>query len=134
MNLPSGWELVLIVVVIVLLFGARKLPDTARGLGRSLRIFKSEIRGDEEEKAASNPPAINPGVPPAPPANPVPPVDQPYQSNQPYQQPNQPYQQPYQQQPYQQQPNQPYEQPNNHPQGGAYPTNAPASESQPRDR
>jgi sec-independent protein translocase protein TatA len=133
MNLPSGWELVLIVVVIVLLFGARKLPDTARGLGRSLRIFKSEIRGDEEKnEAASNPPAINPGIAPAPPANPVPPVASDPHA-QPYQQPNQPYQQP----------NQPYQQPNNYPQGGyppnntppaGYPTNTPASESQPRDR
>ena len=38
-------ELVLILVVLVLLFGARKLPDLARGSGRALRIFKSEVRG-----------------------------------------------------------------------------------------
>jgi sec-independent protein translocase protein TatA len=62
MGIPQGWELVLIVVVIVLLFGARKLPDAARGLGRSLRIFKSEIKdpNDEEGRDAETDP-----VPPA---------------------------------------------------------------------
>lgn len=44
MSLPGGWELVLILVVLVLLFGARKLPDAARSLGRSMRIFKSEVK------------------------------------------------------------------------------------------
>lgn len=42
---PGPWELVLIVLVIVLLFGAKKLPELARGSGRALRIFKSETRG-----------------------------------------------------------------------------------------
>jgi sec-independent protein translocase protein TatA len=40
-----GWpELLLIAVVLVMLFGAKKLPDTARALGRSMRIFKSETK------------------------------------------------------------------------------------------
>lgn len=43
-------EILLILLVLVLLFGARKLPDTARGLGRSLRIFKSEMRAKEEDE------------------------------------------------------------------------------------
>jgi sec-independent protein translocase protein TatA len=43
--MPGGWELVLIVFVLILLFGAKKLPDLARGTGRALRIFKSETRG-----------------------------------------------------------------------------------------
>lgn len=42
---PGGWELVLIVLVILLLFGAKKLPELARGTGRALRIFKSETKG-----------------------------------------------------------------------------------------
>ncbi|MDQ3485565.1 MAG: Sec-independent protein translocase subunit TatA [Actinomycetota bacterium] len=46
-------ELLLILLVLVLLFGARKLPDLARGTGRALRIFKSETKGlvddDEDE-------------------------------------------------------------------------------------
>ena len=38
-------ELILILVVVVLLFGASKLPDLARGSGRALRIFKAETKG-----------------------------------------------------------------------------------------
>ena len=43
--IPGGWELIVIVLVIVLLFGARKLPELARGTGQALRIFKSETKG-----------------------------------------------------------------------------------------
>lgn len=50
-------ELLLILAVIVLLFGASKLPELARGSGRALRIFKAETKGlmddDEDDKAAS---------------------------------------------------------------------------------
>lgn len=42
-------EVLLILAVVVLLFGAKKLPDLARGSGRALRIFKSEVRGLEED-------------------------------------------------------------------------------------
>lgn len=38
-------EIILIIAVVVLLFGAKKLPDLARGSGRALRIFKSETKG-----------------------------------------------------------------------------------------
>jgi sec-independent protein translocase protein TatA len=77
MGIPKGWELVLIVVVIVLLFGARKLPDAARGLGRSLRIFKAEIKDPNDEEgrdAADGLPPITPqqSIAPTPVAPPVP--------------------------------------------------------------
>ena len=39
------WEIALIVIVVILLFGAKKLPDLARGSGRALRIFKAETKG-----------------------------------------------------------------------------------------
>ncbi|NEA43925.1 Sec-independent protein translocase subunit TatA [Streptomyces sp. SID11385] len=38
------WHLLILLVVVVVLFGSRKLPDTARALGKSLRILKSETR------------------------------------------------------------------------------------------
>lgn len=44
----GGPELVLIIAVLALLFGAKRLPDAARGLGRSLRIFKAETKGLSE--------------------------------------------------------------------------------------
>jgi sec-independent protein translocase protein TatA len=50
-------ELILIVLVIVLLFGASKLPELARGSGRALRIFKAETKGlmDDDEDTQSEP-------------------------------------------------------------------------------
>jgi sec-independent protein translocase protein TatA len=44
-SLPGGWELVLVVLVIMVLFGAKRLPEASRSLGRSLRIFKAETKG-----------------------------------------------------------------------------------------
>ena len=45
-------EILLIVFVILLLFGAAKLPDLARSVGRSARIFKSEVNEMNNDKAA----------------------------------------------------------------------------------
>jgi len=39
------WHIIVLVVVLILLFGAKRLPDAARGLGRSLRIIKAETKG-----------------------------------------------------------------------------------------
>lgn len=51
-------EIILILVVIVLLFGAKKLPDMARSLGKSARILKSEAKAMKEEgkSAPAGPP------------------------------------------------------------------------------
>jgi sec-independent protein translocase protein TatA len=49
-------ELLIIGGVLVLLFGSKKLPDAARGIGRSLRIFKSEVKGMEEDGKVSTEP------------------------------------------------------------------------------
>jgi sec-independent protein translocase protein TatA len=53
-------ELLIILAVLVLLFGAAKLPELARGSGRALRIFKAETKGlmdgdDDEPDAAKSP-------------------------------------------------------------------------------
>jgi sec-independent protein translocase protein TatA len=42
-GLPGHWEIVLILLLALLLFGGRKLPELAKGLARSLRVFKSEL-------------------------------------------------------------------------------------------
>jgi sec-independent protein translocase protein TatA len=42
-------EILLILLVVLLLFGAKKLPETARGLGRSMRIFKAETKGLKDD-------------------------------------------------------------------------------------
>ncbi|MFD4430306.1 Sec-independent protein translocase subunit TatA [Nocardia sp. NPDC055029] len=54
----SWTHLLIIALLFVLLFGAKRLPDAARGLGRSLRIFKSEVGQMQSESATqANPPA-----------------------------------------------------------------------------
>ena len=45
-------HLLLILVVVVVLFGSRRLPDAARGLGRSMRIFKSEVKQMKDDDEA----------------------------------------------------------------------------------
>ena len=50
----SEWVIIAIVGV-VLLFSAKKLPDMARGLGQSMRIFKAETRGLKEDEQAAKP-------------------------------------------------------------------------------
>ena len=45
----GGWEMVLILAVVLLLFGARKLPDLAKGLGQGIKEFKKASK-DEPEK------------------------------------------------------------------------------------
>jgi len=78
-------EIILIILVIVLLFGAKKLPDLARGSGRALRIFKAETKGlidddeDVDKKSTDTqgrplPPGTtaSEATPPPPPARPEP--------------------------------------------------------------
>jgi len=72
-------ELIIIALVIVLLFGASRLPATARALGRSMRIFKAETKGMREDSADDDEPASRPSqaLPPAqPPAQTMPPQQQ----------------------------------------------------------
>ncbi len=45
----SGWHLLIIIAIILLLFGAPKLPGLARSLGQSMRIFKSEVKQMKED-------------------------------------------------------------------------------------
>jgi sec-independent protein translocase protein TatA len=53
------WHWLIVIAVFVLLFGAKKLPDAARSLGKSMRIFKSEIKEmqSDSKPEASAPPA-----------------------------------------------------------------------------
>lgn len=76
----SIWHWLIVLVVLVVLFGAKRLPDASRSLGRSLRIFKSEMqemgsdgKKSDAENAAPQPSAASPGpqqLPAAPPAAP----------------------------------------------------------------
>ena len=56
---PGVPEILLILLIVVLLFGAKKLPELARGSGRALRIFKAETKGliddDDDDDAKKSP-------------------------------------------------------------------------------
>ena len=59
----SPWHWAIVIIVLVVLFGARRLPDAARSLGRSARILKSELRAED------GPTPAEPEAPPVAPRN-----------------------------------------------------------------
>jgi sec-independent protein translocase protein TatA len=63
---PFGtWEIILILVVVMLLFGAKRLPDMARGIGQSVREFRRAIKGhDEAEETPAAPSEAATAAPP----------------------------------------------------------------------
>ncbi|HET6532364.1 MAG TPA: Sec-independent protein translocase subunit TatA [Actinoplanes sp.] len=112
MGALKPWHIIVFVVVLILLFGAKRLPDAARSLGRSLRIIKAETKGlvdddnvaEKAEPQQSRQPLYPTEIHPGQPGYQQPPgyQQQPgYQQPQPgypqpgYQQPQQPQQQPY---------------------------------------
>ena len=48
-QIPGGFELILILAVILLLFGGKKIPELAKGLGQGIKNFKKSVKDDEEE-------------------------------------------------------------------------------------
>lgn len=49
---PGQWLIILL--IIVLLFGAKKIPELAKGLGKGIKTFKSEMNSDEEEASKNS--------------------------------------------------------------------------------
>jgi sec-independent protein translocase protein TatA len=45
----QGWHLIIVVVVFVVLFGAKKLPDSAKSIAKSLKIFKNELKDGDDK-------------------------------------------------------------------------------------
>jgi len=68
----SPWKILIIAIVVLVLFGSKKLPDAARSLGKSMRILKTEVSSlhDDEEEQPTNQtlgaPAATAGPAPAP--------------------------------------------------------------------
>lgn len=77
---PLGWqEIIVILIIVLILFGGRKIPELARGIGRGLREFKREVQGArqdfdeavrtaESEEPPPEPPRPKKKPSPAPPA------------------------------------------------------------------
>jgi len=74
----SPTVLIVLIVAVIVIFGSKRLPDAARGVGRSLRILKAETKGlmtDEDDEAQPAPPAqqaVQPAPAPQPVAQPAP--------------------------------------------------------------
>lgn len=54
LGMPGGWEWIIIILVVLIFFGAKKIPELARGLGRGIREFKDatkEIKKDIDESS-----------------------------------------------------------------------------------
>ncbi len=54
MNALQPWHLIILVLVVVLLFGAKRLPDAARSIGKSMKIFKAETKDMRESGQTSD--------------------------------------------------------------------------------
>ena len=54
LGMPGGWELVAIVIVVLLLFGGRKIPELMKGLGSGIKEFKNASKEDEEADSKSD--------------------------------------------------------------------------------
>ena len=66
---PLGiWEILAILVVILLIFGARRLPEIGSSMGKGIRTFKSALMGDDD-KQPQDPPPPPPPPPPSPPSS-----------------------------------------------------------------
>ncbi|MDJ0344009.1 Sec-independent protein translocase subunit TatA [Streptomyces sp. H10-C2] len=52
-NAIEPWHLIVVALVLIMLFGSKKLPDAARGLGKSMRILKSEARALKADDASA---------------------------------------------------------------------------------
>ena len=52
-SLPGGMELLLILGIVILLFGGKKIPDLAKGIGKGIKDFKKEMKDDEPAEVAS---------------------------------------------------------------------------------
>jgi TatA/E family protein of Tat protein translocase len=62
----SVWELLIILLAVLLIFGAKRLPEMGRSLGKGMREFKEGVTGVEEKVTPSSPPAELPSAPSEP--------------------------------------------------------------------
>lgn len=49
-NMIGGWQLIIIVIAILLIFGGRKIPELMKGLGQGMKEFKNAVKEENDEK------------------------------------------------------------------------------------
>ncbi len=65
----TGWHALVLLVIVVLLFGATKLPGLAKSVGQSMKIFKNEVKSDDNKSdGKATPPADGPQADPTAPS------------------------------------------------------------------
>jgi sec-independent protein translocase protein TatA len=64
----SPWKILIVAVLLIVLFGSKKLPDAARSLGKSMRILKTEVSSLHQDEPAAGTPAQAQDTTPQPPA------------------------------------------------------------------
>jgi sec-independent protein translocase protein TatA len=70
-DLFAPWHIILLVIVLVVLFGAKRLPGAAQSLGKSMHIFRRSVQGlynDDDGDSAANPTGASTSAAPSPPA------------------------------------------------------------------
>ncbi|GAA3660667.1 twin-arginine translocase TatA/TatE family subunit [Microbacterium marinilacus] len=90
MHMPNGWQLLIILAVILLLFGAARLPALAKSLGQSARVFRGEMKQLKAEDEPASPGSTATTEQPAPgqaasgePVDRLPGTDEPHKPSQP---------------------------------------------------
>ena len=53
MHMPSGVQLLVIVLIVLILFGGKKIPELAKGLGSGIKNFKKAVKEDDNEEVAT---------------------------------------------------------------------------------
>lgn len=51
LGITGPWQIALIVIVVLLLFGGKKIPELMKGLGKGMKEFKDATKGEEEQKS-----------------------------------------------------------------------------------
>lgn len=53
-GMPGGWELLVIALLVIIFFGAKRIPEVARGMGKGIREFKDATKKDKKEEKTTN--------------------------------------------------------------------------------
>jgi sec-independent protein translocase protein TatA len=57
MGMPGPWELILILLIVVLIFGAKRIPEIMGGIGKGIRTFKKTMEGEDDSSSPASTPS-----------------------------------------------------------------------------
>lgn len=68
--IPGPTELILILLIVVVIFGAKRIPEIMGGVGKGIKSFKKSMEGEDEPETPQSLPPSSPGTPPSAPSQP----------------------------------------------------------------